>query len=568
MIFDFAEKAEKLEALQQKAFRILKGNERYASVIDKIQADLAEKGKENKLRITFVGQYSSGKSTIISALTGNAHIKIDSDIATDRTTSYEWNSVLLIDTPGLYTHHKEHDAITEAAIKQADIVVYCLTYSLFDNLLLNDFNKLAYERGYAGKMFLVVNKMDGEYGEYDELRSNYSVSLKKSLGESQFKQFPISFVVAQWQRESDPEVRAESHFDDFVQYLNDFIDRNGKMQKLLSPANIFIDNIQQGIIENNDAENKEFFQIIDRIERQFKRQERDGDSFFHSLVTGLHDSIVNYGYEFSNLRPKDQAEAEKAVQDIGHKLAKLCEEKNSELAQKLDDIQEELNVALREISQSELVNNFYAQHTIGKINVGVAGEARNNKEMLDNLFGKANKISGVVGAKAAELAGAASKTAVEGLLRSGQAAGSQLHTTVYSVGKFFGHNFRPWEAVNITKNIGNVAKGVSTFAKILGPLLSVVSIGFEIADTIKEQQQAEAERKYRRDILSQFTAQADEVVKEFTSQFNSYKESEIHGKIKDIRAERSQRTANMRQTDDTAKSLKVCVDEFKAMVRV
>ena len=55
-----------------------------------------------------------------------------------------------------------------------------------------------------------------------------------------------------------------------------------------------------------------------------------------------------------------------------------------------------------------------------------------------------------------------------------QASGSQMHNIVYSVGKFFGHNFKPWEAVKTAANIGKVAKfGI--------PVLSTaLSIGIEI----------------------------------------------------------------------------------------
>src|SRR5659263_360122 len=64
---------------------------------------LEEAGKSDLLKVVFVGQYSAGKSTIISALTGNRNIKIDADIATDKTTDYPWNGILLTDTPGLWT---------------------------------------------------------------------------------------------------------------------------------------------------------------------------------------------------------------------------------------------------------------------------------------------------------------------------------------------------------------------------------------------------------------------------------------------------------------------------------
>ena len=51
-------------------------------------------------------------------------------------------------------------------------------------------------------------------------------------------------------------------------------------------------------------------------------------------------------------------------------------------------------------------------------------------------------------------------------------AGSGLHQTVLTVGKFIGFKFKPWQAVGIAKNIGNAAK-------FLGPALAIVSIGID-----------------------------------------------------------------------------------------
>ena len=69
---------------------------------DKLSTDYDELSKEEKITVAFVGQYSSGKSTIIKALTGEKDILIDADIATGAVTPYEWGgSFLLVDTPGL-----------------------------------------------------------------------------------------------------------------------------------------------------------------------------------------------------------------------------------------------------------------------------------------------------------------------------------------------------------------------------------------------------------------------------------------------------------------------------------
>ena len=120
---------------------------------------------KDKISLAFIGQYSAGKSTIIKALTGEENIKIDSDIATSEVTDYKWGNFILTDTPGLNTNeNKEHDELTRNAIKSADLLIYCITSDLFREVTKNDFKDLA--KYYKNKMFLVINKMSKETGEY------------------------------------------------------------------------------------------------------------------------------------------------------------------------------------------------------------------------------------------------------------------------------------------------------------------------------------------------------------------------------------------------------------------
>ena len=110
-----------------------------------VTARLTEIDAESKLKIAFVGQHNAGKSTIVSALTNDASIKISSNVETDTTTAYRWGDVYLYDTPGLRAGVKdEHDASALEAIKEADLLVFCITSSLFDDVAIKDFVNLAY----------------------------------------------------------------------------------------------------------------------------------------------------------------------------------------------------------------------------------------------------------------------------------------------------------------------------------------------------------------------------------------------------------------------------------------
>lgn len=124
------------------------------------------------------------------------NIKIGAGVTTDRTTYYDWNGIKLIDTPGLWTSYKEHDEITETAIEKSDLLVFCITTELFDELKIAKFKEYAYDKHYQWKIILVVNKISIGVGTYFEQKDNYSQSLNKALYPQNINEFPVCFIDA------------------------------------------------------------------------------------------------------------------------------------------------------------------------------------------------------------------------------------------------------------------------------------------------------------------------------------------------------------------------------------
>jgi len=116
------------------------------------------------LTIAFIGQYDSGKSTILRVLTGRSDIVIDSDVCTDMVTAYDWNGVRLLDTPGIHALYPDHDEKTYDTISRADLLVFVITNELFDDVIGRHFRELVFDRQHAGRMLLVVNKNGARFG--------------------------------------------------------------------------------------------------------------------------------------------------------------------------------------------------------------------------------------------------------------------------------------------------------------------------------------------------------------------------------------------------------------------
>ena len=112
------------------------------------------------VKLVFIGQYSAGKSSIIKMLTGE-NVAVGADITTQNTGAYSWNSLEIIDTPGIHTGVRpDHDKITYEQINKAAMLIFVITCEGFDRTVGNHFRQLAVEQKRGGNMVLVVNKMD------------------------------------------------------------------------------------------------------------------------------------------------------------------------------------------------------------------------------------------------------------------------------------------------------------------------------------------------------------------------------------------------------------------------
>ena len=147
------------------------------------------------LKICMVGQYSAGKSSIVKMLTGNEDIKIAAGIATDKATSHRWNGVWITDTPGIATGlREEHDKISQEAITDSDMLIFTITYNLFDNTMAKEFTKLAFDQCKHDSMILVVNKMgSANKGNTPEQQSIIKDAIREIL--AKYDKTPEDFYI-------------------------------------------------------------------------------------------------------------------------------------------------------------------------------------------------------------------------------------------------------------------------------------------------------------------------------------------------------------------------------------
>ncbi len=510
----------------------------------KLEQDLHDYKKEGLISVAFIGQYSAGKSTIISALTGNRDIKIDADIATDKTTSYNWNNVRIIDTPGLFTDREDHDAITYSAIEKADLLIFSLTYMLFDSVTVENFKKLAYEKGYAWKMMLVINKMSDEAGEEAEKIANYRHSLAKSLQPYSLDNFPVCFIDAKdycdGVDEEDEFFVEISRFETFIQQLNEFIARRGSLAKLDTPIRIALGAIDEAqvILTRDSGEDSVYFEILNQLSRKVRRERKRIQVKIQSIALKLSSAVAQEGNNLARCvgQINDEAEWENKQKEINLNVESHYEKAEQEMQAVLniaiEDIKQEIETVLKgDLTQAfiayvEKSSNLSAKHIDDGMDI----------EALKKQFGKLNAIADFTGTSIVKFA---SKEMSKGFLRSANVAGSGLHQTVLEVGKFIGFKFKPWQAVGIAKNIANVAR-------FLGPVLAVGALGMDIAETVKENKREQEISDIRRQITSQFQTMEKDLEHQLEIQFAEFDQQvygEIEQKIADARKQNEEAIA-------------------------
>lgn len=519
----------------------------------KMDAELQEVSERKDLRLAFVGQYSSGKSTIISALTGNKDILIDANIATDKTTEYRWNNIILMDTPGILAGKVEkHDEITKAALKECDLIFYVLTSQLFDDVIFNNFIDLAYNQYLADKMFIVVNKMNMEYGDYAQLVQNYTTSLHNTFKERgyDFSAFPVAFIDAndylEGIKDGDDEFIQVSNFEKFINDLNSFVSSKGLIKKQFdTPVRILQSYAKDIAISEVDQNLAEFYrQFEQRLSISERELKRDVSDVLYSFETDAMTKVSALSSGIGSL-----GEAEWKTQQEG--LNKALQQSINATSTKIEKVVEQNYTDLL-----KEVENFGQRDTLAKYiscldaklnSPNISIEERNNlnyqKKALDWLKSGAAKVGDMA-------------PGVNGVFGGiSNASGSQLHNIVLNVGHFFGKSFRPWEAVRWASNIAKVAKfGI--------PVVTAgIDIWMQLREEKKENERLQQIKESKNQFITGYQGELNKVKGQFENYLNTVLEN-YRDKRNDVNKSKDEIIKASKRNDAINKSINELEGEY------
>jgi len=402
---------------------------------------------EASIRIAIIGEWNSGKSSLIKALTG-ADAKIDSDVCTGISTEYAWQGMVIVDTPGVLAEgtDTDHDRIARKATIDADLVLFVVTNELFNPRLANHLRFILDENGLAlaKKTALIVNKVDRESNPEEILLGE----IQKVIGPHQ--NIPVYFCAASKLLRAEnepPELRdrfvAQSRIGTLTQGIDQFVDDAGTFGRLATPLQIIediADSLQTGIVASEDG--KKQLELIRRkktvlqgLQRRLLDIRKTWKQHAYSTILGQAEHAVGQIDDLSSGDDLDGLLATGMKQAIAE-IENLHDSIKIDIDEALDDAERKLD----EIGDSPLAKDIDRAHT-------------ERAELIGVDFHNSSPGGNGIAAKLGKVAATPLKEGLEAAAKNAEG----LRDLVYNVGKAVGKKFRPWEAVKSGEKLARLA---------------------------------------------------------------------------------------------------------------
>lgn len=437
---------------------------------------------ETPINVVFAGQYGAGKSTILSLLTGK-ELEIGGGVTTQKCQELEWNSVHVVDTPGIHTQNRpDHDQITYDAIAKADLIVFVITNELFSDHLGKHFHKLLFEKQKGKEMMLIVNKMGDEaLGNCLESQEIKQSDIKKVIAPFEPDELYTTFIDSKSLIESFQETDIEekewlkevSGWNIFQNNLNKFI----KDKRLIGRYTTALFKVEQQLLEalaefkSGDACTDLLkLDLVTRRGELVSSQARILDKI--EEISSRHKAqIQEWGNEIAvGLSSSDKKE------DVQRRLDERFNDVNEEMSKMSKELEDYLNI---ESGRLEKTLNNFSKSDLGRMTADAVQEKIKNLRLdpktIDGIQKAAGASKNIGEFLIKHATGAGMKDGVGNILKLGGYSGSKIHEGVIWVGHAFGHKFVPWEAVKWARGIGNAGRVLGIVGAGLGIALQIVN---------------------------------------------------------------------------------------------
>jgi len=491
-------KQEKTIGLLKRLLSFLKEGEKFDFVLD--QATLAKlqtainDAESEKLKIVFIGGYKEGKTSIVSAWTGNydeEEMNISSLEATYSINSYELSEEYsIVDTPGLFgfkeTDDKEkYKDITKKYVSEADLIIYVMGS---DNPIKDSHKEdliwLFKELNLLPRTVFVLSRFDEATDIEDDEEFYKALDTKKESIKKRLVEFgiidsdyeplvvavsakPFEKKIQEWMDEDPDEYKRISH-------INDLQNASSKIINDLGGSSSVVLGKQQSIISDV------LYKRMPDIEKKIKTVNHETEE--------LNKLCLNAEKDYNSINSKISKTRISLREFIMDYFTDLIMQAKKLSVDSIDEFFE------TEIGSEGIVIQTKIENEFDRQTGGITGDISNCELSLNNGITRYNNVVGSL--------------AMDGLkggsnyLKTANITVSNAQVLAVRDVLFKNVKFKPWGAVKLAKNI---SKGISYFGAFLG-------IGLEVWDAYNEVKKKEEVEKAKAEMVANFEEQRKEYI--------------------------------------------------------
>jgi len=311
------------EALRQKTVEGMTAFVDTLGKVDGLPPDQLEQARDalfhadHPYLAVFLGAFNTGKSSLINALIGENVLSVGATPTTDRIAILRHGStaqtmggsdiqtifhptpllerVSLVDTPGLDSVFKGHDAITGKFLHRADLVFHVMLAT--QAMSASNREYLESLRDYGKRVIVVINQIDlVDEGERGTLQSFVTEQVRAAFGVQPQVWLVSSRLASEAQKSAprDSRLWEQSGFSQFETYLNRALsDVERARQKLETPLQIARNVMSAANIRIREQQDAlaEYRRSAANVRGQIDAAQKEQDTTVREVVTALETAF-------------------------------------------------------------------------------------------------------------------------------------------------------------------------------------------------------------------------------------------------------------------------------------
>lgn len=487
-------------------------------------------------RMVLTGQYSSGKSTLIKALTDEAaEVVIDSAVATDQVQVFDWDGLVdLVDTPGVQAGLSDHDRLAEEALRAADLVLFAVTVDLFDDGSVEHLRHITEDLRKAPQLVVVITKSRTLHAAEGVREAAVRAALGALADQVPWVECDAKTYL-DGLHESDP-LRASRRIEasgmtKVTDAINQIARERGELARFRVPLQQIALAAGEALASlSDDPDEEAILAVLARQRRALTNRrglldsalEREASAFRSACIQAV-ETLADAAESIEESENPDWSKLDAASDALNSQLSvanqRFTDGVQTVVSSQLADFTSEV----REIEASPYAHQLRELEVQGVIEVQ---EIPADTGTVQDTGRKPRRVP-AWGAKAAEHLKGFQKSwgAGDGIK---QAAGSSGHQIVYKVGKLAGWKFEPWQAVRWANNIGRFVKAGALVLPVALEAYAVVS------DERQEVRAAKEKLRRRSALVGRVLARVDDISRSTLTQVRMELDSEFDRAVREI----------------------------------